>query len=120
MKTLTTTLAASAVFARPRPDVVLGLTTPPFVGVIPRLASVLRGRPVKLVKGGVLPGATEAAPGTVLGLREGRLAVAAGEGSVFGVELLQRPDKPARSAADFVNGERLVLDPASGERFGDD
>lgn len=86
----------------------------------PGLASVLRGRPVKLVKGGVLPEATGAAPGTVLGLREGRLAVAAGNGSVFGVELLQRPDKPARSAADFVNGERLVLDPASGERFGDD
>jgi glycosyltransferase involved in cell wall biosynthesis len=35
--------AASAVFARPRPDLVVGLTTPPFVGVIPRLASALRG-----------------------------------------------------------------------------
>jgi methionyl-tRNA formyltransferase len=77
---------------------------------------VLRGRPVKLVRGEALTGSADAAPGTVLGLREGRLAVACGGGTIFGVELLQRPDKPARSAADFVNGERLMPD----ERLGGD
>lgn len=82
----------------------------------PGLASGLRGRPVKLVRGEALAGTTEAAPGTVLGLREGRLAVACGLGTIFGIDLLQRPDKPARRAADFINGERL----APGERFGDD
>lgn len=36
---------AQAAFARPRPDLVLSLTTPPYVGVIPRLTSALRGIP---------------------------------------------------------------------------
>jgi methionyl-tRNA formyltransferase len=49
----------------------------------------------------------------VLGLRDGRLAVACGGGSVLGVGELQRPGKRALRAADFVNGERL----RAGETF---
>jgi len=52
-------------------------------------------------------------PGTILGLRDGRLAVACGGGSVLAVEELQRPGRKAVQAAAFVNGERL----RPGDRF---
>ncbi|HEY8021847.1 MAG TPA: methionyl-tRNA formyltransferase [Thermoanaerobaculia bacterium] len=86
----------------------------------PGMTASLRGRPVKVLWGeplGEAPrgaGETAAPPGTVLGLREARIAVACGGGTVFGVERLQRAGKPPRAAADFANGERL----AAGERFG--
>jgi len=83
----------------------------------PGLASGLRGEPVKVIAAEVLDGAegdaAGAAPGTILGLRGGRLAVACGGGTVLGLTELQRPGKRALRAADFVNGERL----RAGESF---
>jgi methionyl-tRNA formyltransferase len=95
----------------------------------PGLTAALRGSPVKLVwavparSGGVDAvgaAAGSAAPGTYLGLAEGRALIACGAacgtGAAFGalaVESLQRPGKRPQGAADFVNGLRL----AAGESF---
>jgi methionyl-tRNA formyltransferase len=82
----------------------------------PGLTAELRGEPVKIVSARVLEGREDAAPGTLLGLRDGLLAVACGgnrEGGVLGIAELQRPGKRALRAADFVNGERL----RAGESF---
>jgi methionyl-tRNA formyltransferase len=91
----------------------------------PGMTSALGGRPVKILwgeaseNGGDPSGSRgacsqDAAPGTVLGLREGRIAVACGAATTFGIERLQRPGKPPRAAAEFANGERL----RPGDRFG--
>jgi methionyl-tRNA formyltransferase len=82
----------------------------------PGLTAELHGRPVKLVA--AAPAATtatggESAPGTYLGLVDGRALVACAAGTALAIEQLQRPGKRAQSAADFVNGERLAV----GERF---
>jgi methionyl-tRNA formyltransferase len=84
----------------------------------PGLSAELRGEPVKLVRVEVLqePSAAGAAPGTCLGLvggRDGKLAVACGDGTVLGIAELQRPGRKPLRAADFANGERL----RSGEIF---
>lgn len=80
----------------------------------PGLTAELRGEPVKIAAAGVLDTPADgAAPGTLLGLRDGRLAVACGGGTVLGISELQRPGKRALRAADFVNGERL----RAGESF---
>ncbi len=79
----------------------------------PGLTAELRGAPVKIVAAAVLDDGTEAAPGTFLGLRGGRLAVACGGGTVLGLAELQRPGKRALRAPDFANGERLK----TGESF---
>jgi methionyl-tRNA formyltransferase len=74
----------------------------------PGLTAELRGEPVKVVVAAeIVDSNGAAAPGTVLGLRGGRLAVACGGGTVLGLAELQRPGKRALRAADFVNGERL-------------
>lgn len=73
----------------------------------PGLSAELRGEPVKLVRVDVLQEPAEAAPGTILGLREGRLAVTCGEGTVLGISELQRPGRKPLRAPDFANGERL-------------
>lgn len=73
----------------------------------PGLTATLKGEPVKLVRARVLPGTAGSDPGTLLGVRDGALAVACGGGTVLGVEALQRPGKRALAAADFMNGERL-------------
>ncbi len=83
----------------------------------PGMASTLGGRPVKILWGEPLAvaesdAADAAAPGTVLAIGGGRIAVACGAGA-FGVERLQRAGKPPRTAADFANGERLK----PGDRF---
>ncbi len=82
----------------------------------PGLTAELRGEPVKIVSARVLEAGEEsenkAALGTLLGLRDGLLAVACG-GGVLGIAELQRPGKRALRAADFVNGERL----RAGESF---
>jgi methionyl-tRNA formyltransferase len=66
---------------------------------------------VKLVRAGELQTAGAAggedAAGTFLGLRDGALAVAAGGGTVLGIQELQRPGRKPLRAADFANGERL-------------
>lgn len=79
----------------------------------PGMAAALKGQPVKIVRARPLAGGDGGEPGTLLGLREGHLAVACGGGTVLGVEELQRPGKRALKAADFMNGERL----RAGERF---
>jgi methionyl-tRNA formyltransferase len=77
------------------------------------LTAELGGAPLKLVRAEPLPaappeqGAPDAAPGTVLGLRDGRLAVACGGGTILGLAEVQRPGRKALRAPDFVNGERL-------------
>lgn len=80
----------------------------------PGLTATLRGAPVKLVRARPLEAGAEgvepAAPGTVLGLEDGALAVACGGGTVLGIEELQRPGKKPLPAAAFVNGERLRPD----------
>jgi methionyl-tRNA formyltransferase len=73
----------------------------------PGLSATLGGEPVKLVRVEVLQEPTEAAPGTFLGMRDGRLAVACGDGTVLGLAELQRPGRKALAGSDFANGERL-------------
>ena len=79
----------------------------------PGLTAELRGEPVKIVSARVLEGEEDnTLPGTLLGLRDGLLAVACG-GGILALAELQRPGKRALRAADFVNGERLK----AGESF---
>jgi methionyl-tRNA formyltransferase len=73
----------------------------------PGVSAELRGEPVKLVSVEPRTEATDEAPGTYLGLRDGALAIACGGGSVLAVRELQRPGRKALKAADFANGERL-------------
>lgn len=73
----------------------------------PGQSAMLGGEPVKLVRVEVLQESTEAMPGTWLGMRDGRLAVACGGGSVLGLAELQRPGRKPLQGADFANGERL-------------
>jgi methionyl-tRNA formyltransferase len=76
----------------------------------PGLTAELGGAPLKLVRAepiSVEKAPADAAPGTVLGLRDGRLAVACGGGTVLGLAEVQRPGRKALRAPDFVNGERL-------------
>ncbi|MEM7483426.1 MAG: methionyl-tRNA formyltransferase [Acidobacteriota bacterium] len=81
----------------------------------PGLAGHFRGRPLKIVWG--VPMTWEEAPfgvsGTFLGLRQGRLAILCGQGTIFGVEEVQRPGKKAIRSSDFANGERVRV----GETF---
>lgn len=81
----------------------------------PGTFTTLRDDVVKLVASAVVhasdPGRT--APGEILGLIGDRITVACGEGSVLGVERLQRAGRKALPATDFYNGERLEV----GERF---
>ncbi len=80
----------------------------------PGLTSTLRDEPVKIGRGRPIDSGSEAEPGELLGVRDGRLAVACGGGTAFGIEVLQRPGRKALGAAEFANGERL----RPGERFG--
>ena len=91
-------------------DLLRGLT--PWPGV----STTLRHQPVKVLWGRpvVWRGSGEVPPGTFLGLAEGKLAVACGDGSVLGVERLQMPGRKPLAADAFVNGQRLEV----GERFG--
>jgi len=77
----------------------------------------LRNRPLKVLWGIVAEGAppsTGSEPGTYLGLIDGRMAVCCGDGTVLGVERVQRPGKKPLEASEFVNGEPIEV----GERFG--
>lgn len=81
----------------------------------PGLTGHFRGVPLKIVWG--VPMTWEEAPfgvtGTYLGLRQGRMAILCGGGTIFGLEELQRPGKAAIRSSDFANGERVRV----GERF---
>ncbi|MFL6196978.1 MAG: methionyl-tRNA formyltransferase, partial [Thermoanaerobaculia bacterium] len=73
----------------------------------PGLTAELRGQPLKITAARVLDGSESSASGTLLGLRDGLLAVACGGGTVLGLAEVQRPGKRPLRAGDFVNGERL-------------
>jgi methionyl-tRNA formyltransferase len=79
----------------------------------PGMHAVLGEAPVKLIQVKPLvnetPRPDAAPPGTYLGLTDGTLAIAAGEGTVLGVAALQRPGRKVAAAADFANGERLRI-----------
>jgi len=81
----------------------------------PGMKANFRGSALKLAWG--VPVEWEQAPigvtGTFLGMRQGRIAVLCGDGTILGIEELQRPGKKMIRATDFVNGERLRV----GERF---
>ncbi len=81
----------------------------------PGLAAELKDQPVRLVRVRALAerAPVGAAPGELLGIRGEMLAVAAGGGTVLGLELLQRPGRRAISGRDLANGEHL----GSGARF---
>jgi methionyl-tRNA formyltransferase len=83
----------------------------------PGAFSRLRDRPLKVLWGRVIEDqavvvGTE--PGTYLGLIESRMAVSCGEGTVLGLERVQRPGKKPVEASQFINGEPIEV----GERFG--
>lgn len=75
----------------------------------PGMEARIKGRPVKIIW--AVPVTWEDVPdgpvGTYLGMRQGRLVVVCGGGTLLGIERLQRPGKTVLSAADFANGERL-------------
>lgn len=81
----------------------------------PGAHALLKAKKVKILW--AVPMAWETAPfgrvGTVLGVRQGRLAVLCGDSSILGIDSLQRPGKRALRATEFVNGERLRV----GDRF---
>ena len=80
----------------------------------PGMTATLRGEPLKIVAAEPTGEVAGGAPGTLLGVRGGRLlAVACGGDTVLGLAEVQRPGKRALRAADFVNGERL----RAGESF---
>jgi methionyl-tRNA formyltransferase len=80
----------------------------------PGLTAELRGEPVKVIAADVLAANGDGKPpGTVLGLRDGQLAVACGGGTALGLRELQRPGKRPQPAAVFIHGERL----RAGESF---
>jgi methionyl-tRNA formyltransferase len=73
----------------------------------PAAQAMWRDEPVKLLRSQVLVGhepPVHAAPGAVLGLREGLLEVACGKG-VLGIAQLQRAGRRALAAPDFANAE---------------
>ncbi len=79
----------------------------------PGLTTLLRNESVKIGWARVVGSEQQGEPGEILGLLDGRLAVACGGGTVLGLERLQRAGRKALAAAEFANGERLT----PGERF---
>jgi methionyl-tRNA formyltransferase len=81
----------------------------------PGLSSTLRQEPVKVVQGAPLVDGAPAGgnPGEIVDIRDERVVVACGGGSLFGIEVLQRPGRRALPAIGFANGEHLT----TGERF---
>jgi methionyl-tRNA formyltransferase len=73
----------------------------------PGVTAELGGVPVKLLAARPLSERTDQPPGSLLGLREGAVAVACGDGTVLGLERLQRPGRRALPAAELLRGERL-------------
>ncbi|MEM1204669.1 MAG: formyltransferase family protein, partial [Acidobacteriota bacterium] len=79
------------------------------------LGAYCKIRPVDILRG--LPMDWENAPngeiGTYLGMRQGKLAVLCGEGTVFGITRICRPGDPPASASTFARQEGLRV----GDRF---
>jgi methionyl-tRNA formyltransferase len=79
----------------------------------PGVSAELGGSPIKLLAARPLEERSDEVAGSVLGMRNGALAVACGEGTVLGVERLQRPGRRPLAAGELLRGERL----AEGARF---
>jgi methionyl-tRNA formyltransferase len=77
----------------------------------PGLVSLCGGEPLKLHRVRPLEarGNGAVAPGTFLGLIDGALAVAAGDGTTLGLVSVQRPGRRELPAAEFLRGERLEV-----------
>ncbi len=75
----------------------------------------LRGERLRVLAGRVVddPGLA-GAPGEFLGMDEGQLLIACGEGTVLGLSSVQRPGRRPVGAAEFLNGARLAV----GDVFG--
>jgi methionyl-tRNA formyltransferase len=76
----------------------------------PGATAELARAPIKVLSGEPLDESSAAPAGSLLGMRDGALAVACGEGTVFGIERLQRPGRRALAAAELLRGERLGAD----------
>jgi methionyl-tRNA formyltransferase len=80
----------------------------------PGVTAELAGTPVKLLAARPLADRAAGEPGSVLGARDGALAVVCGDGTVLGLERLQRPGRRPLDAIELMRGERLEAD----ARFG--
>ena len=76
----------------------------------PGASAELASSPIKLLAGKPLEESSSEPAGSLLGMRNGALAVACGEGTVFGIERLQRPGRRPLAAAELLRGERLEAD----------
>lgn len=76
----------------------------------PGASAELAQSPIKLLAGKPLDESSAEPAGSLLGMRNGALAVACGEGTVFGIERLQRPGRRALSPDELLRGERLNAD----------
>ena len=76
----------------------------------PGASAELASAPIKLLGGKPLAESSTAPAGSLLGMRNGALAVACGEGTVFGIERLQRPGRRALAPDELLRGERLGAD----------
>ncbi len=76
----------------------------------PGASAELAAAPIKLLAGKPLDESSAEPAGRLLGMRNGALAVACGEGTVFGIERLQRPGRRELPAAELLRGERLGAD----------
>jgi methionyl-tRNA formyltransferase len=76
----------------------------------PGASAELAQAPIKLLGGKPLDESSGEPAGSLLGMRNGALAVACGQGTVFGVERLQRPGRRPLAAAELLRGERLGAD----------
>jgi methionyl-tRNA formyltransferase len=79
----------------------------------PGVSAELAGAPIKLLQARPLAERSDEVAGSVLGLRDGALAVACGDGTVLGLERLQRPGRRPLPAGELLRGERL----GAGARF---
>lgn len=73
----------------------------------PGATAELDGGTFKLLAAQPLEERTAASPGSLLGLRGHTLAIACGDGTVLGIERLQRPGRRALFADELLRGERL-------------
>lgn len=76
----------------------------------PGASADLANEPIKLLAGHPLAESSREPAGSLLGMRNGALAVACGEGTVFGVERLQRPGRRPLPPDELLRGERLGAD----------
>ena len=76
----------------------------------PGASAELAQAPIKLLGGKPLDESSTEPAGSLLGTRNGALAVACGEGTVFGIERLQRPGRRPLAAGELLRGERLGAD----------